>query len=104
NNGVSSTSAVISYSPSDGSTSLASMSVARSYLGYAPDRSGNAYAIGGLDDSGQPLSSAEVYNQDSATWSAIASLPTALYDFPAVFNGTNYIYTFGGLTDTTSGV
>ena len=35
------------------------MSVARSDLGYAPDRSGNAYAIGGLDDNGQPLSSAE---------------------------------------------
>jgi len=79
------------------------MSVPRSYLGYAPDRSGNAYAIGGLDDSGNPLASAEVYSQDSGTWAAIASLPTALYDFPAVFNGSNYIYTFGGFTDTTSG-
>ena len=103
NNGTSSSSAVISYSPSDGVSALASMSVPRSYLGYAPDRSGNAYAIGGLDDSGNPLASAEVYGQDSGTWAAIASLPTALYDFPAVFNGSNYIYTFGGFTDTTSG-
>jgi hypothetical protein len=103
NTGTSSSSAVISYSPSDGSTSLASMSVARSYLGYAPDRSGNAYAIGGLDANGQPLSSAESYNQDSGAWAPIASLPNALYDFPAVFNGTNYIYIFGGFTDTTSG-
>ena len=103
NNGASSSSAVISYSPSDGVSALASMSVPRSYLGYAPDRSGNAYAIGGLDDSGNPLASAEVYSQDSGTWAAIASLPTALYDFPAVFNGSNYIYTFGGFTDTTSG-
>ena len=103
NDGTSSSSAVISYSPSDGVSPLASMSVPRSYLGYAPDRSGNAYAIGGLDDSGNPLASAEVYSQDSGTWAAIASLPTALYDFPAVFNGSNYIYTFGGFTDTTSG-
>ena len=88
NDGTSSSSAVISYSPSDGASPLASMSVPRSYLGYAPDRSGNAYAIGGLDDSGKPLASAEVYSQDSGTWAAIASLPTALYDFPAVFNGT----------------
>ena len=101
--GTNSTSAVFGYSPSDDTAPLASMSVARSYLGYAPDRNGNAYAIGGLDDSGQPLSSAERYNQDSDTWAAIARLPTALYDFPAVFDRTNYIYTFGGFTDTTSG-
>ena len=37
------------------------------------------------------------------TWASIASLPTALYDFPAVFDRTNYIYIFGGFTDTTSG-
>ena len=104
NDGISSVSTVINYSPSDGSSTLASMSVPRSYLGYAPDHSGNAYAIGGLDDSGNPLSSAEVYSQDNNTWSPIASLPTALYDFPAVFNGSNYIYTFGGFTDATSGI
>ncbi len=79
------------------------MSVARSDLGYAPDRNGNAYAIGGLDDSGQPLSSAERYNPDANTWAAIASLPTALYHFPAVFDRTNYIYTFGGRTNTVAG-
>ena len=103
NNGTSSTSTAISYSPSDAAQTLASMNVPRSYLGYAPDRSGNAYAIGGLDDSGQPLASAERYNPDLDTWASIASLPTALYDFPAVFDRTNYIYTFGGFTDTTSG-
>jgi hypothetical protein len=101
--GTASTSGVIGYSPSDGPAPLASMSVARSYLGYAPDRNGNAYAIGGLDDAGQPLSSAERYNPDSDIWSGIASLPTARYDFPAVFNRTNYIYIFGGRTNTASG-
>ena len=104
NDGISSVSTVINYSPSDGSSTLASMSVPRSYLGYAPDRSGNAYAIGGLDDNGNPLASAERYNPGQDTWSPIASLPTARYDFPAVFDRTNYIYIFGGYTDTRSGV
>ena len=104
NDGVSSVSTVINYSPSDGSTTLASMSVPRSYLGYAPDRNGNAYAIGGLDDGGNPLASAEVYNQDTSAWSPIASLPAARYNFPAVFDRTNFIYIFGGYTDTVSGV
>ncbi len=102
--GTASTSAVIGYSPSgDSPLTLASMSVARSYLGYAPDRNGNAYAMGGLDGSGQALSSAERYHPDTDTWAPIASLPTALYNFPAVFNRTNYIYVFGGRTNTTSG-
>jgi kelch-like protein 2/3 len=102
--GTNSLSSVIGYSPSgDGALTLASMSVARSDLGYAPDRNGYAYAIGGVDDSGQPLSSAERYNPDSDTWAAIASLPTALYHFPAVFDGTSYIYAFGGRTSPASG-
>ena len=104
NNGTSASSAVIGYSPSDGATTLASLSVPRSNLGYAPDRSGNAYAIGGLDDTGQPLASAEVYNQDNNAWSSIASLPAARYDFPAVFDGTNQIYIFGGYTNAPSGM
>ncbi len=101
--GTSSQSTVIGYSTSDPAVSLASMSVARSFLGYASDASGNAYAIGGLDGSGNPLASGEVYNQDGNSWSAIASLPQTRYNFPAVFDRTNRIYIFGGYTDTTSG-
>lgn len=102
--GTNSTSDVIGYSPSgDGTLTLASMSVARSELGYAPDRNGNAYAMGGLDGNGQPLSSAERYSQDSTNWAPIASLPTASYDFPAVFDSANQIYIFGGLTNTATG-
>jgi hypothetical protein len=106
NNGSISTSAVINYSPSiDTVPALPPMSVARSYLGYAPDGNGSAYAIGGLDDTGQPRSSAERINLDSTSpnWTAIAGLPTALYNFPAVFDGNNQIYIFGGRTNTTSG-
>lgn len=102
--GTNSQSTVIGYSPSgDGSQTFASMSVARSYLGYAADRSGNAYAIGGLDANGQPLSSAESYSQDAGTWSPIASLPGARYNFPAAFDGTNQIYALGGYTNASSG-
>jgi len=103
NDGTTSTSTVIGYSTSDNAMVLSSMSVPRSYLGYAPDRNGYAYAIGGLDDNGQPLSSAERYNMDSDSWAPIASLPAASYNFPAVFDRTNRIYIFGGRTNTTFG-
>src|SRR5262249_47321117 len=64
--GTTSLSTVIAYSPSgDAPQTLHSMSVGRSFLGYAPDRNGGAYALGGLDESGQPLSSAERYDPDS---------------------------------------
>jgi hypothetical protein len=105
--GTASKSTAIAYSPSDGSTPLASMSVPRSYLGYAGDRSGNAYAIGGLDGNGQPLASAEMLvNPDgsSGVWTPIASLPEPRYNFPAVFDNTNLIYIFGGYNDTSSGI
>jgi len=106
--GTNSTSAATGYSPSgDTPQTFAPMSVPRSYLGYAPDGRGNAYAIGGLDDSGNPLASAERFSPESGpagTWSPIASLPVARYNFPAVFDHTNYIYIFGGYTDTISGV
>lgn len=103
--GTASTSATFGYSPSgDANQVYASMSVPRSYLGYAPDGSGYAYAIGGLDDTGLPLSSAERFNPDSSNWSPIASLPTPLFNFPAVFDGASSIYVFGGYTDVASGV
>jgi len=99
--GTNSTSDVFSYSPSgDGTYALGSLSVPRSYLGYATDGSGTAYAIGGLDGNGLPLASAESYNQDLNTWAGIASMPTTVYNFPAVFDKTNGIYIFGGSTNT----
>jgi hypothetical protein len=101
--GSNSVSTVIDYSPSDNPTNVASMSVARSYLGYAPDANQDAYAIGGLDVNGHPLSSVECFSQDNSSWSTKASMPVALYDFPAVFDHTNQIYVFGGYTNTTLG-
>jgi hypothetical protein len=101
--GTTSLNSVIGYSTSDGSTNLAPMLAARSYLGYAPDRSGTPYAFGGLDDTGTPLASGEKYDQDHNTWSPIASMPALRYNFPAVFDKTNLIYVFGGYSETSSG-
>jgi hypothetical protein len=100
-------SATISYNlTGDTTPALPDMQTARAYLGYATDRSRNAYAFGGLDASGNPLASAERLNPAANTpaWTYIASLPGPRYNFPAVFNGTNYIYAFGGLTDPATGV
>ena len=104
--GTSSQSTVFGYSPSgDTPQTYNSMSVARSYLAYAADKSGNVYAFGGLDANGNPLASCERFNPDNnnSAWAATAKLPAACYNFPAVFNRTNYIYTFGGLTNTATG-
>ncbi len=102
--GTNATNAVLGYSPSgDPVLTLTPMSVARAYLGYAADTGGNAYALGGLDAGGHPLASAERYNPDADAWSAIASLPAPRYNFPAVSDGTNEIYVFGGSTNTQTG-
>jgi hypothetical protein len=105
--GTNSQNIVIAYSLSGDTTpTMHSMNVARSYLGFAPDKNGNAYAFGGLDANGHPLASAERFNpvNNNSAWTYIANLPAARYNFPAVFNRTNFIYIFGGLTDTTSGI
>lgn len=84
----------------------APMNTARSYFGYATDRNGLAYAIGGINQNGAPLASAERFTFDNGangTWSAIAALPAARFDFPAVFDHTNLIYVFGGYTNATDG-
>ncbi|HWX18320.1 MAG TPA: kelch repeat-containing protein [Candidatus Binatia bacterium] len=102
--GSNSTSAAINYSPSgDTVSAVPSMNAARSYLGYATVGGSDAYAIGGLDQNGNPLASAETYSADANTWALIASLPTPLYNFPAAYDGHNYIYVFGGRTNTTLG-
>jgi len=103
--GTNSTSAAINYSPSaDAVTPAPSMNAARSYLGYATVGGSDAYAIGGLDENGNPLASAEVLGGDANTsWTLIASLPTPLYNFPAAYDGNDYIYALGGRTNTTLG-
>jgi hypothetical protein len=104
--GTTSQSTALYYSPSgDAVPEAGSMSVARSYLGYASDNNGNAYALGGLDDASNVLSSAEVISVDppNAGWSSIASLPSGRYNFPAAFDGSGHIYVFGGRTNQTSG-
>jgi hypothetical protein len=103
--GTSSTNSGINYSTSDGVTAMASMISPRSYFGYTHDSQGTPYAIGGLDDAGQPLALGETYNADANTWTAMTALPVPLFYFPAVYDPTNSsIYAFGGYTDLVSGV
>jgi hypothetical protein len=85
---------------------MPAMNTARAYLGYAPDRSGSAYAFGGLDTNGNALATAEKldFNNNALAWAPIASLPVPLYNFSAAFDRTNYIYTFGGQADPSTGV
>lgn len=94
----------LAYDPTgDTPPTMSNMKVARSYLGYAPDRDGNAYAFGGLDANGNALASAERLNPTIPSWTYIASMPSARYNFPAVFDRTNFIYVFGGATDRQTG-
>ena len=85
---------------------MPNMNTPRSYLGYAPDRSGNAYAIGGLDAGSNAVASVERLNfgDTTSTWTYVASMPVPRYDFPAASDHTNFIYIFGGYTDKVSGV
>jgi hypothetical protein len=84
----------------------APMPAPRAFFGYATDRNSDAYAIGGLDDNGQPVASVQrfIYSSGPAgAWSSLSDLPTARLNFPAVFDRTNQIYIFGGCTNAAGG-
>ncbi|MDA0767210.1 MAG: putative Ig domain-containing protein [Verrucomicrobia bacterium] len=74
------------------------LSVPRQHFAFASDNSGRAYAIGGVEEPGQRLSSAERYLPNSDTWEDIASLPVALSGACAVGVGATHIYVLGGQT------
>jgi hypothetical protein len=84
------------YDPNSDFLPVASMSVARSYHGYA-SVAGRAYAIGGIDDAGNVLASVESFGA-TGIWQKAAPLPVALWAFPAVADGAGHIYVFGGAT------
>jgi chitodextrinase len=80
---------------------LSRMTAARSYHGYASDTNGNVYAFGGLDANGNALASAERFANSTSVppaslWTAIAPMPDTVFGFPAVFDGNDSIYVFGG--------
>jgi N-acetylneuraminic acid mutarotase len=74
----------------------ASMHTPRYLLGSATDANGNVYAIGGIDNK-TALSSVEVYNEATNTWTLLASLPETLYSESAVADGNGHLFTFGGV-------
>ena len=60
-------------------------------------------AFGGLDANNNRWHPPSVTIPPTTRGAAVASLPAARYDFPAVFNRTNCIYIFGGISDATAG-
>lgn len=78
---------------------LRKMSTRRYMHAFATDSTGRVYAVGGLDNSGQLLTSVERYEHASNAWTPLAPLPEARYAFAAVSDGTGHILTFGGGTE-----
>ncbi|MEQ1858507.1 MAG: kelch repeat-containing protein [Chthoniobacteraceae bacterium] len=76
------------------------MSTGRQLFAYSADGSGGAYAVGGLGESGEVMSSAERYDPVQDAWTGIAPLPAARYGATAVGVGATHIYLFGGATST----
>jgi hypothetical protein len=85
------------YDPATGPQEVASMQTPRKLLGYATDQQGKVYAIGGIDDNGTPLASAEYYTQSTNNWTFTARLPQTLYAESAAYDGNGHIFTFGGV-------
>jgi hypothetical protein len=77
---------------------VASTSVARTGPPAAAAANGKIYVFGGLSSGGTALSSGEVYDPNTNTWSGIAPMPTALSGESAVADGS-LIYVIGGGTN-----
>ncbi|WP_275439090.1 Kelch repeat-containing protein [Archangium violaceum] len=60
---------------------------------------GKVLVVGGVDSSGTPLSSAELYDPDTGCWTAAGSLSTARYDHTATLLSTGQVLISGGEAD-----
>jgi N-acetylneuraminic acid mutarotase len=91
---------------------LAPMPTARNALAAVTAPDGRIYAIGGATewDLGpnannlQPLSTVEIYNPRTNSWTAGPSLPESLYGMAAVLGPDDKIYVIGGDNDTDPGL
>jgi hypothetical protein len=97
------------YDPTGANTQdAATMLTPRKQLAYAADASGQAYAIGGVDNAGNNLTSVERYNATTNTWTSLAPMPASRSDAAAAFDGVGSIYvvagsaTAGGTTGTST--
>ena len=96
----------LQYDPTNPSNiqNVAAMSTPRSLLAFATDGSNRAYAIGGIDASGNRLATVERFDPATGSWSLVAPLPKALArsGAAAVYDGAGHIFVFGGATNSSS--
>jgi len=74
------------------------MSVGRQKFAFAADGSGRAYAVGGLGESDEFLSTAERYSPAVDSWSDIAPFPDARSGAAGVSVSNMHLYVLGGET------
>jgi hypothetical protein len=80
---------------------VASMSTGRYQFGFATDEHHLVYAIGGAGGDGGGLSSVEVFNQATNTWTLLAPLPQGLSSLSAVADGAGHVFAIGGISGGT---
>jgi len=80
--------------------STGTMQSVRELHAQAPLPGGKVLSIGGIDNSGNPLASSEVYS--SGKWTLTGSMAEARYMFPAIVVGGGKILVSGGLGTSSS--
>lgn len=78
------------------------LNVPRAQLGFATDDTGRVYALGGVNDEGQVLSSTERFDLANDEWVMMAPLPAARVGATAASDGQGHLFLFGGGTANTA--
>ncbi|HUR49371.1 MAG TPA: kelch repeat-containing protein, partial [Acidimicrobiales bacterium] len=73
-----------------------SMATARQYLSTATGADGRIYALGGSNDEGDALGSAETFDSCKQTWSSLPPMPVPRTEFAAARGPNGRIYVIGG--------
>lgn len=77
-------------------TAVAPMSVARARHTMSPIGDDQAIVVGGLDQHGNLLASAEIYDRATDQWTLTPPMPSARYDHVAVALSTDRVMVLGG--------
>lgn len=84
---------------------IENLNIPRGNFGAAIDSLDRAYAIGGLDDNNDVISSVERYDRLADQWDEIDPLPAPRQNAATTMDDEGYIYVFGGQSATgTNGI